>query len=298
MRSTEMQRAYDMWEALVPRLMTQETIDGMRKTFDDFFLQFPDPEDIEFQPAQIDGLGALWAQVRGKTSDGVVLWLHGGGYCMGSALSCRGLAGRIARASGARVLVLDYRRAPEVTFPGAVEDATTVYRSLLAEGIRPSKIIIGGDSAGGGLAVAAAVALRDTGDPLPAGVVGVSAVADLEGTGGSIATNSSRDPIISKELLTTVAGMYLAGQDPRAPLASPIYADLAGLPPLLLQVGSDEALLDDSNRLATKAKDAGVDVSLEVVDGAVHEWHVFASFLPEGQEAIARIGDFVRSRAS
>jgi acetyl esterase/lipase len=278
--------------------MAQETIDGMRETFDEFFLQFPDPDDVEFQPVQIGGIGALWAQVRGQTPDGVVLWLHGGGYCMGSALGCRGLAGRIARASGARVLVLDYRRAPEVAFPGAVEDATNAYRSIVAAGIRPSSIIIGGDSAGGGLAVAAAVALRDGGDPLPAGVVGVSTVADLELTGGSIAANSARDPIISKELLTTVAGMYLAGHDPRAPLASPIYADLAGLPPLLLQVGSDEALLDDSNRLATKAKDAGVDVTLEVVDEAVHEWHVFASFLPEGQEAIARIGDFVRSRAS
>jgi acetyl esterase/lipase len=185
-----------------------------------------------------------------------------------------------------------------VPFPGAVEDATTAYRWLIAEGIRPSNIIIGGDSAGGGLAVAAAVALRDAGDPLPAGLVGVSAVADLEVTGESIATNRARDPIISKELLDNIAGMYLAGQDPQSPLASPIHAELAGLPPLLLQVGGDEALLDDSNRLATKAKDAGVDVTLEVIDGAVHEWHVFASFLSEGREAIARIGDFVRSRTS
>ena len=296
MASTEMQKAHGMWEALVPELVSQTTTDGMRKTFDDFFFQFPVPQDVEFRSAQIGELGALWAGVRGHNADRVVLWLHGGGYCMGSAAGCRGLAGRIAHASDARVLVLDYRRAPEVPFPGAVEDATTAYRWLIAEGIRPSSIMIGGDSAGGGLALAAAIALRDSGDPLPAGVVSVSAFADLAVTGESVATNAARDPIISRELLDNTAGMYLAGQDPRSPLASPVHADLTGLPPLFLQVGSEEVLLDDSTRLATKAKDAGVDVTLEVVDGAVHEWHVFASFLPEAQDAIARLGDFVRSR--
>lgn len=217
---------------------------------------------------------------------------------MGSSASCRGLAGQIARASDARVLVLDYRRAPEAPFPGAVEDAVSGYRWLIAEGFRPSSIIIGGDSAGGGLALAAAIALRDTGDPLPAGVVSVSAFADLAVTGESVTTNAARDPIISRGLLDNTAAMYLAGQDPRSPLASPVHADLSGLPPLLLQVGSEEVLLDDSRRLATKAKDAGVDVTLEIVDGAVHEWHVFASFLPEAQDAITRLGDFVRDRTS
>jgi acetyl esterase/lipase len=287
-----------MWKDLVPRLSSETTVEGMRKAFDDFFLQFPDPEDVEYQATQVGDIGALWATVPGENPDRVVLWLHGGGYFMGSAASSRSLAGRIARASGARVLVLDYRRAPEVAFPGAVEDATTAYRWLISEGIRPSSVVIGGDSAGGGLAVATAIALRDAGDPMPGGVVAVSAVTDLGVTGGSIATNAARDPIVSKELLDNVAGMYLAGQDPRAPLASPLHAEMAGLPPLLLQVGSEEVLVDDSKRLATKAQDAGVDVTLEVVDGAVHEWHVFASFLPEGQEAIDRIGGFVRTRTS
>jgi acetyl esterase/lipase len=298
MPSTEMQRAHDMWKDLVLRLSSETTVEGMRKTFGDFFLQFPDPEGVEYQATQIGDIGALWASVPGDNPDRVVLWLHGGGYFMGSAASCRGLAGRIARTCCARVLILDYRRAPEVPFPGAVEDAMSAYRWLIAEGIRPSRVILGGDSAGGGLALATAVALRDAGDPLPAGVVAVSAVTDLGVTGASIATNAARDPIVSKELLDNVAAMYLAGQDPQAPLASPIHADLAELPPLLLHVGSEEVLVDDSNRLATKAKEAGVDVTLEVVDGAVHEWHVFASFLPEGQEAIDRIGGFVRTRTS
>jgi monoterpene epsilon-lactone hydrolase len=294
MPSTQMQKAYEMWRDLGPQMMTQSTIEGMRKTFDEFFLQFPAPADVEFQPDVIGDNEAIWASVRGQDPHRLILWLHGGGYCMGSAAATRGLAAHIAKASDAKVLILDYRLAPEVPFPGAVEDAMIAYRSLTFEAKGGSGIFVGGDSAGGGLAIATAVALRDAGDPMPAGVVAVSPVTDLAVTGDSVTANRDRDPIDSRELLENVAGMYLAGQDPRSPLASPLYADLAGLPPLFLQVGTEEVLLDDSVRIATKARDAGNDVTLEIADGAVHEWHVFASFLPEARDAIARIGAFVQ----
>jgi acetyl esterase/lipase len=223
----------------------------------------------------------------------VILYLHGGGYLFGSARTHRVMLAHMARAAKARVLALDYRLAPEIPFPAPVEDSVSAYRWLQAQGISPHKIAIGGDSAGGGLVVAALVALRSVGEPMPAAGVCISAWTDMESTGTSMATNAEADPSVSKERLLKIAKVYLGGKDPRAPLASPIHADLTGLPPLLLQVGSIEVLLDDSTMLKSRAKEAGVSVEMEVWEDMPHVWHHYAPILPEARKAIGKIGEFV-----
>jgi monoterpene epsilon-lactone hydrolase len=178
--------------------------------------------------------------------------------------------------------------------PAAVEDATAAYRWLVSQGTAPGRIAIAGDSAGGGLTLATLVALRDAGDPLPAAAVYLSPWVDLEGTGPSNTTKAEADPFVRKEMIQFMAEQYLGGRDPRTPLAAPLYADLHGLPPLLIQVGTAEILLDDATRTADRAKAAAVEVSLEVWDDMVHVWQLFAPLLPEGQQAIERIGAFIR----
>src|SRR5690606_5447385 len=175
----------------------------------------------------------------------------------------RNLGGRISKAANCRVLSLDYRLAPEHPFPAAVDDAVTGYRWLLDQGIRPDRIAIAGDSAGGGLAAATLVALKDRGEPMPAAGVCLSPWVDMEGTGESMTSRAALDPMVQKDGLKDMASLYLDGADPRSPLAAPLYADLSGLPPLLIQVGTAETLYDDATRLAEKAEAAGVDVTLE-----------------------------------
>jgi len=227
-----------------------------------------------------------------------VLYLHGGGYVIGSPRSHRHLAAAIASAGQATGLLLDYRLAPEHPFPAAVEDATAAYRWLLEQGIAPGHVVIGGDSAGGGLTVATLVALRDAGVPRPAAGVCISPWTDLTFGGASYRTRAQSDPIVSRPGIDGMAQAYLGATPPRTPLASPLFADLRGLPPLLIQVGSDEVLLDDATELADRAKAAGVDTTLEVWDRMIHVWHWFLPMLDEAQAAIDGIGRFVRVRAA
>jgi acetyl esterase/lipase len=224
----------------------------------------------------------------------VVLYIHGGGFTAGSAAAYRGLSSRFSAACGCRVLAIDYRLAPEDPFPAALEDCHAAYRWLA----RDSKSIICiGDSAGGNLVAALLLKLRDGGGPLPAAAVCISSVFDLALTGESVTGRAARDPVILAESLRLCSSAYLGKADSRTPLASPLYADLAGLPPLLIQVGSEEMLRDDSLRFACKAADAGVEVSFEEWPGMIHVWHLFADRLAEGRAAIARVGEFVRARA-
>jgi acetyl esterase/lipase len=202
------------------------------------------------------------------------------------------IAANISRAAGVRVLLIDYRLAPEHPHPAAVDDATAAYRWLLAQGLDAGKLAISGDSAGGGLTVASLLALRDAGDPLPACAVPMSPWLDLELTGASFDTRADLDPMCSHTGLKEMADWYLAGQDARTPTASPIHADLAGLPPLLVQVGDHEVLLDDSVRLVDRAKQAGVDATLEIGEECFHVYQAFP--VPEADEAIARLAAFVR----
>lgn len=250
------------------------------------------PADIQCRPADAGGVPAAWIEGPAAGS-GALLYLHGGGYVLGSIQSHRELVGRLARASGTRVLAIDYRLAPEHPFPAALEDAAAAYRWLLSRGYGPWQILIAGDSAGGGLALAALLALREAGEALPAGAVCISPWTDLALTGRSVREKAEADIILSPAALRSYARMYAPPEEHRSPLISPLYADLRGLPPLLIQVGGDEILRDDATRLAARARSAGVEVSLEIAEGMFHCYQM-VPLLPEAKRAVAGIGRFVR----
>lgn len=252
------------------------------------------PPAITVSPLAAPNVAGEWVNHSAATTQGVLFYLHGGGYVAGSPLTHRELAARLSLATGMRVLLIDYRLAPEHPFPAALEDAAAGYRWLLQQGILPEQIIIGGDSAGGGLAVATLLWLRQQGAPLPAAGFLLSPWLDLALTGDSLQTRATLDPLCSYEGLLLAAQQYLAQADAQTPFASPLYGELTGLPPLLIQVGDHEVLLSDSTRFAEHAQAAGVAVTLEVWPAMWHVWHGWAGTLPEGEEAIARIGSFVR----
>jgi len=243
----------------------------------------------------VGGVSGEWQQATLGSADNVILYLHGGAYVIGSPASHRDMVGAIADAAQARAFIVDYRLAPETLFPGAVDDAVAAYKGLLENGEKAEKIIIAGDSAGGGLTMATLVALRDEGIELPAAAVCLSPWADLTLSGDSMIVKDKVDAMLGRDSLSWFGGLYLGGQDASDPKASPIFADLSGLPPLLIQVGSQEVLLDDAIRLNKVAKKAGVDVSLEVWDGQMHVWQLMAAIVPEGKHAIQVIGTFIKN---
>jgi monoterpene epsilon-lactone hydrolase len=252
-----------------------------------------EPEGVAYEDAP--AVGGLWARPDGASADAVIMYLFGGGYTISSPHSRRKFAGHLARAAGTRALVPAYARAPEHPFPGAVESAVSSYRFLLSRGFDPGRILLSGDSSGGGLAAATLLALRQAGLPLPAGAVPISPWVDLACTGQTLETQSS-DLTVTKEGLQRMAGDYLGGADPRNPLASPIFGDFSGLPPLLVIVGGAEGLLDDAVSLARQAAIGGVDVTLRIWAGMQHVFPIYAGFLPEADTAIAVIGSWMRAR--
>ncbi len=256
--------------------------------------RFPLAEDVKCEKVDAGGVPGEWISTPGAADERVILYLHGGGYVLGSVNTHRELISRLSRAAGVRVLAIDYRLAPESPFPAAVHDSVAAYRWLLSQGVEPGNIVVGGDSAGGGLTVATLLAIRDAEGPLPAAGVCISPWADMECT--SVIERAKTGGMIQPESILGMARAYLGGADPRTPLASPIFADLKGLPPLLIQVGGAEELLDDSTRLAELAEAVGVDVTLESWEDMFHVWHSFATMLPEAQQAIDRIGEFVREK--
>jgi phosphinothricin tripeptide acetyl hydrolase len=257
---------------------------------------FPTPPDVAVEPVTAPVVPAEWLRPASAAAGRVVLYLHGGGYVIGSARSHRHLAAAITGAAGARALLIDYRRAPEDPFPAAIDDAVAAYRWLLEQGTPPDRVVIAGDSAGGGLTVATLLALRDARVPLPAGGVCISPWVDLTCSGGSYRTKAAVDPIVRRAGVQEMARAYLGDTDPRTPLASPLFADLRGLPPLLIQVGTEEVLLDDAVELASRAKAAGVEATLEVWDRMIHVWHWFLPMLDEAPAAVEAIGRFARTR--
>jgi acetyl esterase/lipase len=297
MPSQELETISQMLRARREETPPDVSIPESRAMFEQMIADFPPPEGVSSKRVDAGGIAGEWTAAKGASEEQTIFWLHGGGYCIGSINTHRGLMARISAASGARVLAIDYRLAPEHPFPAAVEDAVAAYRWLLSTGVDPAQIIIGGDSAGGGLTVAALVELKEAGEPLPAAAVCISPWTDMALTGESLVSKAEADPMITIDGITRVRDAYVGQADPRAPLASPIYADLSGLPPTLIQVGETEVLLDDSTRLAERAKAAGVDVTLEIWPEMIHVWHFFAEMLPEGQQAIERIGEWVRERA-
>jgi monoterpene epsilon-lactone hydrolase len=257
---------------------------------------YPRPEDITWEPVDAAGVPAEWVTPDDRVPGRAVVYLHGGGYATGTLGSARALFTHLARATRARLLAVDYRLAPEHPFPAAVDDAVAAYRYAVAAGHAAEAIALCGDSSGGGLALGALVALRDLDEPMPGTAIALSPWTDLTLSGASLQANRDSDPMVSERTLGQMADAYLGGADRRSPTASPLFADLTGLPPLLLQVGSGELLLDDTTRFAERAEAAGVDVTLERWDDVFHVWHAFADLLPEARDAIAAIGTYVDRR--
>ena len=271
----------------------ETTVAEMRAGWEDFFAAAPDPDD--YVEVSADGVPARWVGAPGVRNDRVVMFLHGGGFQIGSVHSHRALIEAISAESGCRVLGVDYRRAPEHPFPSAIEDVLTAYNWLLVQGTKPDHIAFAGDSAGGNLAIAALLSLRSRDLPGPAAAVLMSPWTDLAATGDTYESRAARDPLNNRPMLLAVARNYLGKSgDARDPLASPLYADLVGLPPLLIQVGDREVVLDDARMLADKARAAGVSVELEVWEEMIHVFQLFPAELAEARRAIAQIGAFLR----
>ena len=277
-----------------PIIKPGDSLADMRKGLDSLGNAAPRLAGVSASAVDAGGVSAEWITPDGADLQRVVLYLHGGGYLLGSVSSHRAMLERLAKAVGSRVLALNYRLAPEAPFPAAVDDACAGYRWLRAQGIAAKHIAIAGDSAGGGLTLATLLALRDAGDAMPGCAVPISPWTDMEGSGASMQTRAAVDPMVQKGPLTEMASAYLHGADAKNPLASPLYGDFKGLPPMLIQVGDAETLLDDTTRIEPKLKAAGVDVTVEVWDEMIHVWHLFAPMLDKGQEAIERIGTYVR----
>ncbi|MEM7253026.1 MAG: alpha/beta hydrolase [Pseudomonadota bacterium] len=248
----------------------------------------------EIQPVDANGVPSEWLTCPQSRSSSTFLFIHGGGYYRGSPASSRTITSHIAHYAEATTLSVDYRLAPEYPFPAAIDDVIAAYRWTLDQDVDPKRLVVGGLSAGGGLTLSLLLALKESGDPMPAGAVALSAWADLTQSADTYQTNAANDPTISKAYLDRMAEYYLAGTDAHTPLASPLFGDLSGLPPMLLQVGDVETLLDDTKAFATKATAAGADVALEVWPGMFHGWHGNAGRLAEAREAIAAIGHFFK----
>ena len=269
-----------------------------RRDIDARGLQNRLPADVTVEPVTANGVKSEWTSTPDADRGKAVLFLHGGGYVIGSLDSHRHLAAESGRAARARTLAIDYRLAPEHPFPAAVDDSLAGYRFLLANGVSPGGITIAGDSAGGGLVVAAMLAIRGAGLQQPACGWAISPWVDMEAIGDSMHSKAATDPTVQKAGILEMAKHYLNGADPRSPLAAPIYADLRGLAPLLIQVGAAETLLDDAIRLAQVAGAADVAVDLQIWPEMIHVWHSYYQQLAAGRRAIAAGGEFARAMTS
>ena len=272
------------------------TLEQRRATFAPAGSPHPVPDDVLVSEVTAGGVPAHWLAAPGTDAGRVLLFLHGGGFELGSLRSDGELAARLGRAAGMRVLLIEYRLAPEHPFPAAIDDVLAAWRWLRAEqDLDAGSLAVAGDSAGGGLATALLVALRDAGEPLPAAAVLMSPTVDLTSSGASMTERVDQDPFSTPAMLRGFAADYLAGADPETPLASPLFASLAGLPPLLIQAGTADLLLSDSERLAAAASRAGVDVTLEIGEGLPHAYPIMLG-TPEAAEATEQTGKFLRAR--
>ena len=291
MPSEQFHKILDAWRRR-GRLPDDAPLEEMRSDFEG--MAFPAPDDVTLEAVDAGGVPAEWLTAPGADAERAVLYLHGGGYAIGSLRSHRKLASDVSRAARARVLLLDYRLAPEHPHPAALDDSTAAYRWLLGQGLEPRRLAVAGDSAGGGLTIATLVSLRDAGSPLPAAGVCISPWVDLSCTAASFTENADLDPMVSRTLLQRMGSWYLCDLDPRTPLAAPLHADLSGLPPLLIHVGGTEVLRDDAVALADRARAAGVEVTLGVWPEMMHVWHVFCGRVPEASQAMEEVGNFLR----
>ncbi len=288
---SDIQACFGAWEPETP-------MEKMRQDWDDLFSKTPCPVGAATEKVDAGGVPALKVTAKGAEPDRAILYLHGGGYVFGSPVSHRDLGEFLSRAAKATVFLLDYRLAPEHPFPAAVDDAVSAYQWLLDQGFKPGRIAISGDSAGGGLSFATLLSIRDKNLPRPACATPLSPWVDLECSGETMESKAAVDPIVQRELTRQLSDLYVTDGNLRQPLASPLYADLSGLPPMLIQVGDRETLLDDSRRIAARAKEAGVDVQIEIAEGQIHVYQIFANRLDEAVSAIDRLGQFIQSHTS
>ncbi len=274
----------------------EKRVQESRKGLEDLAKMVKVAKDIKVEPIDAEGVPGEWIIPPECEEDRVILYLHGGSYMSGSLNSHRELASRIARASKTKVLTIDYRLAPEHPFPEGLDDATKVYKWLIQkQNFNPKNIVITGDSAGGGLTLATLLNLKEKKIPLPAAGACLSPWTDLGLTGESYRTKEKVDPMVTPEGLRFEAKLYLGANDFKEPLISPLYGNLEGLPPLYLQVGTNEILLDDSVQFAEKAKREGVEVTLDIWEDMIHVFPAFAAFASEGQEGVEKIGEFIRN---
>jgi monoterpene epsilon-lactone hydrolase len=285
------------WDNSAANMATNPPLDQLRDFTEDWGTLTAEPVGVDYIETNAGGAAAMWAVPKGCAEDRVVLALHGGGFISGSMYTHRKLFGHLAKRIGCRALILDYRRTPEHVYPAQLDDAVAAYRWLLDQEITAGHIALTGDSSGGGLAIATLLRIRDLGLPMAAALMSMSAWTDMELSGETYESNREKDVLFRKEIVGALVGMFL-GQDGnrRDPYASPLYAILAGLPPVYMQVGGDEALLDDSRVLAERAKKAGVDVRLDVFPEMLHTFQMAAGRAPEADDAIGRLADWVRPK--
>ncbi|GAA5085114.1 acetyl esterase/lipase [Thermocatellispora tengchongensis] len=297
MTSTEAQATFAFLRQLKERATgTRLTIEEMRAAGEQFGALTAEPAGVTYTPADVAGIPGQWIEPADATGEGTLLFLHGGGYMMGSVNSHKWLIGHIAKAVGVRSLAIDYRLAPENPHPAQVEDAVTAYRWLLEAGHDPARLAMAGDSAGGGLTMLTLLRLRADGVPPPAAAVLLSPWVDLEGSGESLKTRADVDLLITAQGSRHAAEAFLPGGGFRDPTVSPLHADLSGLPPIYVQVGDHEVLLDDSTRLDERLRAAGVDVRLDVFPEMQHVFQMSAGNMPEADDAVARIGAWLAPR--
>ena len=272
-----------------------KTIDQLRKETGTAGALIPLPDNTKFKRILAGNVYAEWITCGDVDIDKIFMFIHGGGYYRGSIDATRATVARISAEAKVRCISIEYRLAPEHPFPAAVDDTYTAYNWLLKEGINPKNIIVSGQSAGGGLCLALLLKIKENNGFQPKGAVAISPWTDLSQSGKTMITNANIDPVISKQYLDRMANLYLSKTPNISPLASPLYGDLSGLPPMLVQVGSAETMLDDSKRFVERAKEAKVDVQIEVWEDMFHGWHGSAHILKEAEEAIKSIGLFCRN---
>jgi acetyl esterase/lipase len=277
-----------------PRPEGPQSLEASRAGFRALMATMIVPDGIRTTDTTLGDRPALLVEPVGDPRPGTILYFHGGGFILGSPETALSLTGNLVARTGFKAFSPDYRLAPEHPFPAAIEDALSAYRALLDSGEDPSVIVFAGDSAGGGLTVTTCLAARDAGLPLPAAIVAFSPALDATRTGESFDSKAGLDPIFTRAALEDIAALYLAGHDPRHPMLSPaILADLTGFPPMLLQAGTNEVLLDDATRMATRAREAEVDVILDITADVPHVFQSYAGVLDEADEALDRAALFL-----
>ena len=284
----------EVHEIIKTRPHFSSTMEVRREAWEMLAARFPTPDDVEITPVRLNSVRGLWVAPPGVSDKRVILFFHGGGFVLGSPESHQEVLSRLARSAGSRGLAIDIRLAPEHPFPCGINDCVEAYDWLLKAGYRSDQICFAGDSSGGNLVIAAMLLARERGLPLPACGVCWSAWFDLTNQSPSIAANAGKDVFVPNGFTGPASKIYLAGADPKDPLASPMFGDLKGFPPLFIQVGDVELLVDDSRRLKDVAEAAGVQATLEIWPDMCHIWQFFGQVLDEGREATERSGEFIK----